>query len=193
MQDKIKGKLIYLVGASGAGKDTILDASREDAFFCTSCAFAHRYITRPSNVGSENHVALSHEEFANRKERGLFALEWQAHDTHYGIGKEIDTWVENGLNAIVNGSRSYLPEVQRLYPEVITVWVTVDSDVLMQRLLNRGRESLPEIQKRIQRNNELEALRSEGDSSGWVEVKNNADISDGVKNFKDAVKKALNH
>jgi len=190
-QDKIKGKLIYLVGASGAGKDTILAASREDDFFYASYAFAHRFITRPSHIGSENHVFLSTEEFANRRDRGLFALEWHAHDTHYGIGKEIDAWMESGLNVIVNGSRSYLPKVRRLYPNVITIWVTVDSKVLMQRLLDRNRESLPEIQQRIKRNNELEALRSKNNLNDWIEVKNNNDITEGVNNFKHAVLKAF--
>ena len=55
-------------------------------------AFAHRYITRPAEVGGENHVALSRAEFALRRAHGLFAFHWQAHGNDYGIGREIDAW-----------------------------------------------------------------------------------------------------
>ena len=55
-------------------------------------AFAHRYITRPADVGGENHVALSRAEFALRRAHGLFAFHWHAHGNDYGIGREIHAW-----------------------------------------------------------------------------------------------------
>ena len=78
----MSGKLIWLVGASGSGKDSLLAAlrQRENA----QLLVAHRYITRPFNAGSENHIALSKQEFFNRAERQLFALSWHANNNYYG-------------------------------------------------------------------------------------------------------------
>ncbi len=55
------GKLIWLVGPSGSGKDSLLAALREREH--PQLLVAHRYITRPFNAGSENHIALSEHEF----------------------------------------------------------------------------------------------------------------------------------
>ena len=179
----MSGKLVYLIGASGVGKDTLLHALREDEFFVPSFVFAHRYITRPSHIGSENHVELSKAEFSMRSKRGLFALEWHAHDTHYAIGKEINVWMDAGVHVFVNGSRGYLSEVERIYPDVLPIWMTVDSGVLMQRLIARGREPLQEIERRVQRNREMETLRSDG----CLTVDNSGDLAEGLEAFKNAI------
>ncbi len=54
-------RLLYLMGASGSGKDSLLDALRQH--LPTDVAVAHRYITRPADAGAENHIALSETEF----------------------------------------------------------------------------------------------------------------------------------
>ena len=76
-------------------------------------------------------------------------MHWESHDTLYGIGREIDHWMRQGLDVAVNGSRAYLDQAIQLYPDIIPVWVHVSIDKLRQRLLNRGRESLEEIEERI--------------------------------------------
>lgn len=55
------GKLIWLVGASGSGKDSLLAALRQREH--PQLLVAHRYITRSPNAGGENHIALSEREF----------------------------------------------------------------------------------------------------------------------------------
>jgi ribose 1,5-bisphosphokinase len=115
------------------------------------CLFAHRYITRPPEEGGENHIYLTEEEFHTRKEKGLFALAWESHGLSYGIGREIDTWLENGCDVIVNGSRAYLPEALQRYPDLVTIRIEADPEVIRQRLENRGRETARDIEKRIQR------------------------------------------
>lgn len=131
----MSGKLIWLVGASGSGKDSLLAALRQREN--TQLLVAHRYITRPFNAGSENHIALSKQEFFNRAERQLFALSWHANNNYYGIGIEIDLWLHAGFDVVANGSRAHLPQVT---PEV-----------LRQRLEQRGRESETEIALRLER------------------------------------------
>ena len=144
-----EGKLFYIIGASGAGKDSLIDYARSHLPDDSRVVFAHRYITRPADAGGENHIGLSREEFTLRLRHGLFAMHWESHDTLYGIGREIDHWMRQGLDVAVNGSRAYLDQAIQLYPDIIPVWVHVSIDKLRQRLLNRGRESLEEIEERI--------------------------------------------
>jgi phosphonate metabolism protein PhnN/1,5-bisphosphokinase (PRPP-forming) len=55
------GRLIWLMGPSGSGKDSLLSALRQREH--SQLLVAHRYITRAANAGSENHIALSEQEF----------------------------------------------------------------------------------------------------------------------------------
>lgn len=58
------GKLIWLMGPSGSGKDSLLAELRLREQ--TQLLVAHRYITRDASAGSENHIALSEQEFYPR-------------------------------------------------------------------------------------------------------------------------------
>ncbi len=150
--------LFYVIGASGAGKDSLIHYLRENMPDEAPVLFAHRYITRPSDAGGENHVALSIREFERRKEIGCFAMHWFSHETHYGIGKEINVWLSHGLNVVMNGSRGYLQNATKLYPNLVPILISVDPDVLSDRLFARGRESTDQIQQRI-----IQAIKLEKD------------------------------
>ncbi|MBU5601898.1 ribose 1,5-bisphosphokinase, partial [Citrobacter sp. S55_ASV_140] len=88
------GKLIWLMGPSGSGKDSLLAELRlqEPA----QLLVAHRYITRAANAGNENHIALSEQEFFTRAGQNLLALSWHANGFYYGVGVEIDLWLHAG-------------------------------------------------------------------------------------------------
>lgn len=142
---------MFVIGASGSGKDSLIARARRELERHSGIVFAHRYITRPSDAGGENHVALSGTEFRLRAQAGLFALRWQSHGLHYGIGIEIEHWLAQGLVVVVNGSRAYLPQAARRYPQLVPVWIEVSPAVLQQRLRHRGRESDAEIGQRLRR------------------------------------------
>jgi ribose 1,5-bisphosphokinase len=146
----INNRLFYLIGASGSGKDTLMDYARQHLKE-SDILFAHRYITRPFSAGGENHIALTEKEFFKRRQGGLFALHWHSHGQYYGIGIEIDAWLERGFSVVVNGSRAYLQQALQHYPDLLPVWVRVSEDILQQRLLQRGRESDAQIQVRLKR------------------------------------------
>ena len=97
------GKLIWLMGASGSGKDSLLTELRQREQ--TQLLVAHRYITRDASAGSENHIALSEQEFFTRAGQNLLALSWHANGLYYGVGIEIDLWLHAGFDVVVNGSR----------------------------------------------------------------------------------------
>ena len=144
------GPLVYVMGPSGAGKDSVLERARNMLSIDAPVVFAHRYITRPADVGGENHVALSRAEFAMRRANGLFAFHWHAHGNEYGIGREIDTWRAADLTVVVSGSREHYEKVAGnagLHP----VLITAPLDKLRARLASRGRESEAAAASRLQR------------------------------------------
>ena len=128
------GKLIWLMGPSGSGKDSLLAELRLREQ--TQLLVAHRYITRDASAGSENHIALS----------------WHANGLYYGVGIEIDLWLHAGFDVVVNGSRAHLPQARARYQSaLLPVCLQVSPEILRQRLENRGRENASEINARLAR------------------------------------------
>lgn len=152
-----QGRLYYLIGASGVGKDSLLNYIRP-LLSESAVLIGHRYITRPVELTGENHVSLSEAEFLNRKKQGCFLFDWQSHDLYYGIGKEVENWLDLGLNVVINGSRGYLSEATQIWPDIVPVLVTVSLDKLKARLEARGRENAEQIKERLQRAAAFEQL-----------------------------------
>jgi ribose 1,5-bisphosphokinase len=143
--------LFYVMGPSGAGKDSVLARARALLPADTAVVFAHRYITRPPEASGENHVALSEPEFAMRRTHGLFAFHWQAHGNHYGIGREIHAWRKAGLTVVVSGSREHFQNVAGTDPDTYPVLITAPAERLRERLAARGREDEAAATRRLER------------------------------------------
>ena len=144
------GRLVYVMGPSGAGKDSVINFARLHGD-PARIAFAHRYITRPAAADAENHIALSEAEFETRRQAGWFALDWHSHGLRYGIGREIDLWLADGVAVVVNGSRAYLADAAARYPGLQPVLITAPAEIRLARLQSRQRESGGDIQARIER------------------------------------------
>jgi ribose 1,5-bisphosphokinase len=166
-------KLFYVIGASGAGKDTLMNYARTSLNGSEPVIFAHRYITRAPFTGNENHVYITPQEFRLRADAGCFALYWESHGQFYGIGSEINAWMEKGFNVIVNGSRQYLPVAQQLYPDLTVILIDCSPEVISLRLANRGREGASEIKKRIARTAEISA-----DLTNCIKILNDGEVED---------------
>lgn len=151
----MNGRLIYVVGPSGAGKDSVIEHARKHAPPEITTVFARRTITRPANAGGEQHVALTSTAFAILLQNGAFALSWRANGLHYGIGREIHDWMHAGLNVVVNGSREHLPVAARDFPDLLVVHVTAPRGTLRERLTSRGREHAADIESRLARANDF--------------------------------------
>jgi len=145
-------KLFYVVGASGVGKDTLLNFAKYNLSAGDKVLFAHRYITRDAFSGGENHIELTKNEFSKRKDSGLFALDWESHGNFYGIGIEVNSWLNAGFNVVVNGSREYLPVAKIKMPFLIDILIDATPAIIKSRLSDRNRETQDEIGKRILRN-----------------------------------------
>ncbi|MDA8350337.1 MAG: phosphonate metabolism protein/1,5-bisphosphokinase (PRPP-forming) PhnN [Pseudomonadota bacterium] len=144
-------RLIYVVGPSGAGKDTVLRWLATHQRPEARLHVARRTVTRPAGDASELHEPVTPAEFAQLLRAGAFALHWAANGLRYGIRCEELLALDNGSSVIVNGSRAALYETRRRYPEVFVVQITADMGVLRQRLLMRGRERPEVIESRLSR------------------------------------------
>ena len=120
-----QGKLIYVVGPSGAGKDALLDYARAHLPPGATVKFARRWITRPADAGGEAHHAITTAEFDAMLAAGRFALHWRAHGNGYGIGTEIDDWLRDGNTVVVSGSRENARQARTLYPNLSVIEVTL--------------------------------------------------------------------
>ena len=153
----IMANLYYVMGASGVGKDSLLRYARSHLPADSGVVFAHRYITRAASAGGENHIELSDSEFNQRLDSGCFALHWRSHGACYGIGQEINHWLDIGLSVVVNGSRAYLGQASQKYPDLVPILITASDEQLRSRLESRGREQGHALEQRLQRANLLDA------------------------------------
>jgi ribose 1,5-bisphosphokinase len=142
------GAFVAVVGASGAGKDALLSYARERADGLAR--FPRRVITRPPGPG-EDHDPVTEDQFAHARERGAFAVCWQAHGLRYGIPASVDGEVRAGLVVVANVSRGVIGELGDRYQRLIVVGVTVSQEVRAQRLRARSRETEPGIGLRLAR------------------------------------------
>lgn len=142
------GRLICVVGPSGAGKDTLIDAARS---LRPGLVIVRRVITRPSSLGGEDFDGVTQAEFDRRKAAGAFGLDWRAHGLSYGVPAATLALRDEGRNLLVNGSRAALEQARGVFPDLEVIRITAPSSVLMERLLARGRETREEIEARIQR------------------------------------------
>jgi ribose 1,5-bisphosphokinase len=69
----MRGSLIYLIGPSGAGKDSLLQAARE-RLGERGCEIARRVITRSAEALGEDAVAVTPAAFAEQERAGAFAM-----------------------------------------------------------------------------------------------------------------------
>ncbi len=168
--------LVLVVGPSGAGKDTLLDAARQALANDPRFRFVRRVITRPADAGGETHEAVTEDEFARRD----YALQWQAHGLRYGIPAEA---IEEGLVVVANASRTIIGEAAGRFP-VRVIEVTAPAGILAARLGTRGRESDADVAARLARSVEVPVHVP-------VEtVVNNGSLEDGVARFLAALNRA---
>ncbi|BBH45028.1 phosphonate metabolism protein/1,5-bisphosphokinase (PRPP-forming) PhnN [Pseudomonas sp. KU43P] len=150
-QGEASGRLIFLIGPSGSGKDSLIDASRVQ-LAAAGVEIARRVITRSAESKGEAAQGVTPERFETMRAAGAFAMHWRANGLDYGIPAQVDHWLAQGRPVLVNGSRAYLPQARLRYPDLLAVCLVVKPEVLRDRLLARGRETQQQIDQRLARN-----------------------------------------
>ena len=145
------GRIIVVVGPSGAGKDSLINHAAALLGDHKRFAVIRRVITRPSDSASEIHDTMSPEAFAAMKAEGGFAVSWSAHGLDYGIPAAHRAFVAKGGVALCNGSRKALGDFRAAFTRLTVVNVTARPEILAARLAARGRESGDQITARLAR------------------------------------------
>jgi ribose 1,5-bisphosphokinase len=144
------GRLILVVGPSGAGKDTLLGLARAACAEDRSVVFPRRVVTREASAFEDN-AQVSFEMFQHARACGEFAVHWEAHGHGYGLTRAIDDDLRAGRTVVANGSRTVIDAARRAYANVTVVSITAPPEILQQRLAARARGSDGQIEQRLGR------------------------------------------
>jgi ribose 1,5-bisphosphokinase len=176
------GRLVLVVGPSGAGKDTVIGGARAACADDPTVVFPRRAITRPSTA-SEDHDTVSADAFSEAVAAGGFALWWVAHGHRYGIPSSIDDDIRLGRTVICNVSRTILGLARQRYAFVTVVLVTAPQEVLQARLSGRARSSDGSLADRIARSAGVEP-----DAHVDVEIRNVGRVETAVRRLLNVVR-----
>lgn len=144
------GRLVLVVGPSGAGKDTLIDLVRTACAGDDAIVFAQRMVTREASA-FENNVSMTPAEFRQALARGEFAMHWEAHGLCYALPRAIDGDLEAGRTVVANVSRTVIAALRARYEAVVVVSVTAPPEILAARLAARGRPSDGPVTERLHR------------------------------------------
>ena len=154
------GRLVLVVGPSGAGKDTLLNLARRECANDDRIVFPRRSVTREASAFEDNQE-LDEASFRSALAAGAFALHWEAHGHAYGVPRAINEDIAAGRTVVVNVSRTVIPAARRDYAHVVVVAVTAPPEVLAVRLDKRHRASDGDIGARLHRAVREEAVAAD--------------------------------
>lgn len=187
-EHSMRGRLIYVMGASGSGKDSLI-REMQRRFRGLPLTSARRYITRPPSPESERHIPVSHERFEHLASSGRFALHWSAHGCRYGISVRSLRALERGVSVLVNGSRAAFNEAAILYPDLLPVLVSAPLHALRERLAQRKRESDAEREERL--SGALLPIPANVTGQRMIRIDNSGPFSDAADLLERELRRAL--
>ncbi|MTW18533.1 phosphonate metabolism protein/1,5-bisphosphokinase (PRPP-forming) PhnN [Rhodoplanes serenus] len=145
------GLLFFVVGPSGAGKDTLLDGARAALAPGGRFVFARRAITRAADAGGEAHDAVDPQTFERMARGGAFLIDWAAHGLRYGLPVSLLDDLAEGRHVVANGSRAVIAALAERLPDVVVIEITAPPEILAARIAARGRESGDVVLARLAR------------------------------------------
>jgi ribose 1,5-bisphosphokinase len=144
------GRLVLVVGPSGAGKDTLIGLVREACAADSTVVFPRRVVTREASVFEDNEQ-VSFATFRQARDSGEFAMHWEAHGHGYALRRAIDDDIRAGRTVIANVSRTVIEAMRRYYADVVVVSITAPPEILEERLAARARGSDGQLSERLGR------------------------------------------
>lgn len=135
--------IILIVGASGAGKDSLLNIAKKHFKDNASFNFVQRFIDRiPDN--NEKNFFIDTASF-NLLDN-FFISKWEANAHHYGIPKH---FIKPNCINIISISREAIKDFESKFKNVYVIEIYVPLSLLKQRLEARGREDSNQIEHRL--------------------------------------------
>lgn len=145
------GVFVGVVGASGAGKDSVIRFARQALAGDGRFVFPRRVVTRADGSAEDSEEA-THDDFLQREAEGAFVLSWRAHGLSYGIPSSVNDDIRSMRIVTVNISREVIPLVRERFKNFRIVEIVASAAVVERRLAARGRETHDDIVARIVRN-----------------------------------------
>jgi ribose 1,5-bisphosphokinase len=144
------GRLVLVVGPSGAGKDTLLGLAKAACAEDGRIVFPRRVITRQASP-SEDNEEVSAGTFEEALARDEYAMHWEAHGHRYGLSRGIDGDIRAGHTVVANVSRTIIAAMRQAYASVLVISITAPPNVLAERIAMRARGSDGKIEQRLNR------------------------------------------
>jgi ribose 1,5-bisphosphokinase len=144
------GRLVLVVGPSGAGKDTLIGLAQAGCAGEANIVFPRRIVTRQAS-DSEANDELSLDAFRQARSNGAFAIDWEAHGHCYALPRAIDDDIRAGRTVVANVSRTVVGAIRQTYADVVVISITAPPEILEQRLATRARGSDGQIEQRLRR------------------------------------------
>ena len=144
------GRLILVVGPSGAGKDTLLGLARAACADDSRIVFPRRAVTREASSFEDNEQ-LSLAAFQQARSQGDFAVHWEAHGHCYALSRAIDDDIRARRAVVANVSRTVVEALRRAYADVVVILITAPAEILAERLAARARSSDGRLADRLGR------------------------------------------
>ncbi len=148
----MKGNILVISGPSGSGKSSLMHEMMkrvENTYFSISTTTREK---RAGETDGEDYFFISKDEFKKGIEEGNF-LEWaRVHDNYYGTSlKQILKELNAGKIVIFDIDVQGHKIAKEKFGNIITsVFLTTpNQNVLRDRLVKRGTDSLESIQKRL--------------------------------------------
>ena len=146
--------LIIVSGFSGAGKGTLMKelVSRYPETYALSVSATTRE-PRPGEVHGREYFFIEQTEFEKMIEKGAL-IEYATYcKSYYGTPRSyVDEQLESGKDVILEIEIQGALQVKKDHPDALLLFVTPPTiDILLQRLVDRGTESLEAIQSRMHR------------------------------------------
>ena len=144
------GRLVLVVGPSGAGKDTLLGVAKAACADDRTVVFPRRVITREASA-SEDNDEVSIGTFQEALARGEYAMHWEAHGHCYALSRAMEDEIRSGRTVVANVSRTVIGAARRAYADVVVILITAPPNVLAERIAMRARSSDGMAENRLRR------------------------------------------
>ena len=173
--------LVLVVGPSGVGKDTLINAAKAALASDSRFVFPRRAVTRRAVAELEDHDSVTPEQFALQDANGAYALSWEAHGLKYGLPASIQEEIAAGRVVVMNGSRAMVATARAKFPGTVVVLVGAKPEVRALRLAGRGRETAAEVAARLAREVDV-------DIPNAILVDNSGELAQGTARFLAALR-----
>jgi guanylate kinase len=146
------GILFIFSAPSGAGKDTVIQALKDEGFdlhFAKTCTTRAR---RATEVDGVHYYFISMEEFSRLREAGEL-LEWAyVHGNYYGVPRDpVRRALRAGKDVLLKIDVQGAMTVKSALPDAVLIFLLPPSaEEAVSRMRERGTESEDEIQRRIE-------------------------------------------